>query len=195
MTTRITLFVLDTGPLITLAAAGSLDYLLYVDGAALVIPDAVFYEAAHDASRLGAADILAWIREHRATVEIAQTNAYLTFDAARTLGLSQRQPNLGEIAAVEVIEDGTRLRHGEKAILLCEESAVLRRVTVRDRDRIVELSTMDYLRLLEAEQRIQSAEAVFQMAELRGRTPSRVEKADTHAQDVRDAIRDLVRRP
>ncbi len=46
------LFVVDTGPLITLAAAQSLDYLLFVD-ADVVIPDAVLYEATHDASRLG----------------------------------------------------------------------------------------------------------------------------------------------
>ncbi len=45
------LFVVDTGPLITLAAAQSLDYLLYVD-ADVVIPDAVLYEATHDAARL-----------------------------------------------------------------------------------------------------------------------------------------------
>ena len=38
------LFVVDTGPLITLAAAQSLDYLLYVN-ADVVIPDAVLHEA------------------------------------------------------------------------------------------------------------------------------------------------------
>jgi hypothetical protein len=37
----IKLFVVDTSPLITLAAANSLDYLLYVENAEIVIPDAV----------------------------------------------------------------------------------------------------------------------------------------------------------
>jgi hypothetical protein len=37
---KIKLFVIDTGPLITLAVANSLDYLLYVQ-ADIVIPDAV----------------------------------------------------------------------------------------------------------------------------------------------------------
>jgi hypothetical protein len=41
---RISLYVLDTGPLITLAAADSLDYLVYPD-VTVVIPDAVFYKA------------------------------------------------------------------------------------------------------------------------------------------------------
>jgi hypothetical protein len=35
------LLIVDAGPLITLAAAASLDYLLYANGA-VIIPDAVF---------------------------------------------------------------------------------------------------------------------------------------------------------
>lgn len=38
---RVSLYVLDTRPLITLAAADSLDYLLYPN-VGIVIPDAVF---------------------------------------------------------------------------------------------------------------------------------------------------------
>jgi hypothetical protein len=38
---RVSLYVLDTGPLITLAAADSLDYLLYPN-VLVVIPDAFF---------------------------------------------------------------------------------------------------------------------------------------------------------
>ena len=52
----------------------------------------------------------------------------------------------------------------------------MRRIVVRERERIVELSTMDYLKLLEAERRIQSADAVFERALEAGRTPSRAEK-------------------
>ena len=48
MADALRLFVVDTGPLITLAAAQSLDHLLYVEGASVVIPDAVFYEATHE---------------------------------------------------------------------------------------------------------------------------------------------------
>jgi hypothetical protein len=80
----IKLFVVDTIPLITLAAANSLDYLLYVENAEIVIPDAVLYEATHDASRLGAADILGWVKANRLRVEVAPTNTYLIF--VRTLG-------------------------------------------------------------------------------------------------------------
>jgi hypothetical protein len=50
---RAALFVVETGPLITLAAADSLDYLLYPN-VPIVIPDAVFYEATRDSAKLGA---------------------------------------------------------------------------------------------------------------------------------------------
>ena len=45
-------------------------------------------------------------------------------------------------------------------------TAVLRRVEGRDRARIVELSTLDFLRLLEAQRRIQSADAVMDLFDL-----------------------------
>lgn len=94
---------------------------------------------------------------------------------------------------MEVIEEPDRLHGDERAILLCEETAVLRRVTVRDRSRIVEVSTLDFLRLLEHEQRIQSAEAVFDLAISAGRSPSRVEKLGSHDLSARAAIQDLLK--
>jgi hypothetical protein len=87
---RISLFVLDTGPLITLAAAESLDYLLYPN-VPVVIPDAVFYEATRDIARLGAQSILDWVKAHHTQVEIAVTNAYINFDAARSINLQTYQ--------------------------------------------------------------------------------------------------------
>ena len=56
-TPRVSLFVLDTGPLITLAAADSLDYLLYPK-VSVIIPDAVFYEATRDSAKLGAQSVM-----------------------------------------------------------------------------------------------------------------------------------------
>ena len=187
------IFVVDTGPLITLAVAHALDYLLYVD-ADFVIPDAVLHEATYDAARLGAQDIIDWIKGHRSRIEIAPTRAYEIFDAARATIPGLRQPDLGERAAVEVIEEPDRLLESERGVLLCEETAVLKRVTVRDRARIVELSTLDFLRILEGERRIQSADRVFDLAGRAGRQPSRVEKLEQHDAATRDALRSLVRR-
>ena len=188
---RIALYVLDTGPLITLAAADSLDYLLLPD-VDIVIPDAVFYEATRDTDKLGAQSVIAWVKEHHTRIEVAVTDAYLNFTAAREVNPRAREPNLGERAAVEVIEEPARLQGQEKAILLCEETAVMRRIVVQDRERIVELTTMDFLRLLEQEARIQSADAVFQRAIEAGRIPSRVEKFADHEPSIRDAVRNTL---
>ena len=192
---RLAIFIVDTGPLITLAAAGALDYLLYVEGADIVIPDAVLYEATHDASRLGAADILNWATERRERVEFAPTQTYSLFDAARRVLPGARQPNLGEQAAVEVIEQPGRLGPGERGVLLCEESAVLKRISVLDPDQIVAISTMDLLRTLELEGRIQSADAVRGWALETGRVASEKEYLPSHSDGVREAIRELVRKP
>jgi hypothetical protein len=194
MSRDLKLFVVDTGPLITLAVAQSLDYLLFVD-ADIVIPDAVLHEATRDAARLGAQDIIDWAKAHRNHIEIAATKAYEVFDAARATIPNLREPDLGERAAVEVIEEADRLLGNERGLLLCEETVVFRRVVVRDRERIVELSTLDFLRILEAEQRIQSAEQVFELAARAGRLPSRAEKMSAHDEATRMAIQALVKRP
>ena len=160
----------------------------------VVIPDAVLHEATRDAARLGAQDIIDWVKAHRTHVEIAPTKAYEIYDAARVTMPNLREPDLGERAAVEVIEEPDRLQGDERGVLLCEETAVLRRVVVRDRTRIVELSTLDFLRILEAEQRIQSAEQVFELAEKAARFPSRTAKLDAQDAAARAAIQRLVKR-
>ena len=66
---------------------------------------------------------------------------------------------------------------------------MLRRVVVREKNRIVELSALDFLRVLEAEKRIQSADEVFRAAAEAGRLASRAEKLSRHDQAKRDAIR------
>ncbi len=189
----ISLYVVDTGPLITLAAADSLDYLLYPN-VQVVVPDAVFYEATRDTAKLGAQSIIDWVKANHTRVEIAVTNAYINFDAARSVNPRAYVPNLGEQAAVEVIEEPARLRDDERAVLLCEETAVTRRIIVRERDRIVELTTRDFLTLLQEEHRIQSAEAVFERALLAGRIPSTVEKFRDHDSSIRDAVRETLMR-
>jgi hypothetical protein len=154
----------------------------------------VLHEATYDAARLGAQDIIDWVKAHRVRIEIAPTQAYAIFDAARTTIPHLREPDLGERAAVEVIEEPDRLRGNERALLLCEETAVLKRVVVRDRTRIVELSTLDFLRILEAERRIQSADDVFQLAVQAGRSSSRTEKLATYDDATWPAIQGLVKR-
>jgi hypothetical protein len=77
-------------------------------------------------------------------------------------------------------------------VLLCEETAILKRIQVTERDKIVELSTLDFLKLLEAQQRIQSADAVFERAMEAGRRPSQVEKFAEHDPEIREAVRETL---
>ena len=70
------LIITDTGPLITLAAADSLDYRLY-PGVPVYLPDAVLYEATVNSGALGAASIAAWAQAHTGDVRpIATEWAY-----------------------------------------------------------------------------------------------------------------------
>lgn len=189
---HIALYVFDTGPLITLAAADSLDYLLYPN-VTVVIPDAVFYEATREAGKLGAQSILDWVKLHHSQVELAVSNVYIAFQAARGDDPRFRMPNLGEQAAIEVIEEPGRLGDNEMAVLLCEETAILKRIQVVQPDKIVEVSTMDFLILLEEQHRIQSAEIVFERAEAAGRTPSRTEKFSEHDPEIRQAVEETLK--
>jgi len=100
--------------------------------------------------------------------------------------------NLGEQAAVELIEEPARLRDNELAVLLCEETAILKRIRVNELEKIVEVSTMDFLKVLEKYQRIQSADAVFDRAIASGRNPSHVEKFSEHDPEIRDAVRETL---
>ncbi len=59
MPVNVKIVVTDAPPLITLAAAQSLDYLLY-PALPIIIPDAVYYEATGSAGKLGAQQIIDW---------------------------------------------------------------------------------------------------------------------------------------
>ena len=100
--------IVDAAPLIILAAAESLDYLLYPE-LPVVIPDAVFHEATAGASKLGALAILDWYRTHSEALRIEPTDV---FDTERRLS---EQPgyrptrDLGERAAFAVMINDEKL--------------------------------------------------------------------------------------
>jgi hypothetical protein len=114
------LIVMDTGPLITLAAADSLDYLLY-PGVPLYVPDAVLYEATRDSAALGAAEILAWAQKNSEQVHTISTEAFFNYIESREANPSRREKDLGERAAIEAIHDGVHLAAGERAVLVTED--------------------------------------------------------------------------
>lgn len=166
------LIVMDTGPLITLAAADSLDYLIY-PALPVYVPDAVFYEATRDADMLGAQQVMDWAQKHAGEVHIVPTQAFANFlqDSAATPG-RYREKDLGERAALEAIHDAVQLGPDERAILMTEDDRVLRQVLVTESEltkKMIPITTRDFLEGLEQAQRIQSVEAVYQRAEDAGR--------------------------
>lgn len=189
MPVEVRIIVSDTTPLITLAAAKSLDYLLY-PGLPVLIPDAVFFEATNVAGKLGAQEILDWYRGHVEGVRIEPTEVFAIAQLAARAG--RRSRDLGERAALEVIRHYP-LAEQERALLLSDDRDV-GRVVVIDPDRLVLLTTWDYLRQLEAAQRIQSADAVIAAVRAAGRNPPTRDLFSHHDPEIREAVRAVIER-
>jgi hypothetical protein len=191
MAVEVAIIVTDTPPLITLAAAQRLDYLLYPE-LPVIIPDAVFYEATSQIDRLGAQEIIEWQRGRQAAVLIEPTEAFKNELQRLALQGGRLEKDLGERAAVEIIRTFPMAEH-ERAILLSDDRDVSR-VVVIDPQKIILLTTWDYLRQLEEARRIQSADAVFEAARERGRHPPAIDIWSQHDPEIRDAVRSAIER-
>jgi hypothetical protein len=186
------ILIVDAGPLITLAAATSLDYLLYADGT-VIIPDAVFFEATRDASRLGANVIVEWVNANLERIHIAPTNAFAAFTRIYEAGEIDRQADLGERAAVEYARHHIHLEPNERAVVLSEDRKVTGlRLAREEASRAIIITMRDFLLTLERIGRINSADAVYEAAADAGRTPSRRQLLDQHDPSLRDAVARLL---
>jgi hypothetical protein len=179
---EIRIIVSDAPPLITLAAAKSLDYLLYA-GLPVVIPDAVLYEATGAADKLGAQEILDWYRAHSALVRIEPTRIFQDEMALREIGRRRPARDLGERAAIEVIR-ALPLGEDEWALLLSDDRDAERLVII-DLAKLIPLTTWDFLRQLEDSRRIQSADGVIEMARATGRNPPQRDLWSRHDPEIR----------
>jgi hypothetical protein len=168
------LIVPDTGPLITLAAADSLDYLLY-PAVPVYVPDAVLYEATVRGDALGAQSITEWVQHHSQQVFPLVTQTFSDYLAALEAGL--RAPrDLGERAAVEAIRHTLVIAPQERALFVTEDDRLLTGTYVvleADQDRMISITTRDFLEALEEAQCINSVEDVYRRAEDAGRFASR----------------------
>jgi hypothetical protein len=187
---------MDTGPLITLAVADSLDYLLY-PGVPVYVPDAVLYEATRDGTALGAQEILEWAQRNSEQVRTISTETFFNYLQSRELNEARRERDLGERAAIEAIHDAIHLAPDERAVLVTEDDRVLRRILVLEAEltaRMIPITTRDFLEGMEEAQRINSAEDVYRRAEDAGRLANRrAALADQHEQ-ARRAVDQLLRR-
>lgn len=192
------LIVPDTGPLITLAAAESLDYLLY-PGVPVYVPDAVFYEATLKSDALGAQSIAEWTQQHSDQVHALVTQVFADHLAALAAGVTRGLRDLGERAAIEAIRYSLTLAVHERAVFITEDDRLLKGTYVilgEDRDRMIPITTRDFLEGLEAARRIQSAEEVYRRAEDAGRLASRRAALAADHGRARQAVETLLaRRP
>ena len=188
------LIIPDTGPLITLAAADSLDYLLY-PGVPIYITDAVLYEATIKTDALGAQGVAEWVQRHTEQIHPLVTRMFT--DLLVRLEAGERPPrDLGERAAVEAIRYGLVLNTDERAVFIIEDDRLLTGTFIilgEDRDRMITITTRDFLEGLEEAQRINSAEEVYRKAEDAGRHASRRAILAAEHERARAAVERLLR--
>ncbi len=169
MTRRLGLIVTDASPLITLGAARGLSCLA-MPGAAVFIPDMVYAEVTRDMARLGAEEVVAWIRAHLGQVEIVPTEVYAEFEALLAVNPNTRSRGRGEQAALEVLSYEIAANPELHAMLLFEDNDIRGREFVRVLpERVTALSTGDFLHELERAGRIQSSDRILDDAAERGR--------------------------
>ncbi len=191
MALEIAIIVTDAPPLITLAAARSLDYLLYPE-LPVIVPDAVFHEATQAAGKLGAQAILDWYRAHTDKVRIEPTQVFQDEMTLREATGHKPARDLGERAAVEIVRKFP-LAQEARALLLSDDRDA-ERLVVFVPEKAILLTTWDYLRQLEEAQRIQSADAVIEAVRAAGRNPPMRDLWSDHDPEIRDAVKAIVTR-
>jgi len=184
------LIVTDTSPLFTLVLGGSLNALLR-PGLPVRIPDAVYVEATRVHGAPGAEQIVEWINEHLDAVRIVPTD--IGIDQQRRLEEGRSIRGLGEQAAIETLERFLRTEPTAEALLLFEDSDVVKRRAVVDQ-RVSLIGTGDFLRELEAAQLIQSSDAILDQAAAQGRNVDRQRRPDGDAR-TRERLRGQLRHP
>lgn len=191
MPINVRLVVVDAAPLITLAAAQSLDYLLYAE-LPVIVPDAVFHEATRLANKLGAQEIIDWYRLNTNRVRVEPTEVFQSESRLRELPEYRPTRDLGERAALEVVRYAHLLDNDEDRALLLSDDRDVGRLMATDPERVILLTTWDFLQQLEQARRIQSADAVFERVQEVGRTPPRRGLWDQHDDDTREAVKQIL---
>lgn len=186
--------ITDTSSLITLAVADSLDYLALL-GIPVFVPDAVYYEATTDIEKMGANDIVAWVQNNPGLIQIVPTDTFIDEMHRRETG-ERRRKDLGETAALEIANNSKLIGHSGQSFILTEDDAVLDGgfVSSNDKRQIFVISTHDFLDVLEAEQLINSAEAVYALAEDAGRLASKRKAKRDEDMAAIAVIQDLIKR-
>ena len=158
------LIVTDSGPLITLAAANSLDVLL-LPGLPVIVPDMVRFEVIRDLSKLGAQEVANWIRMNEGpALSVGSTEVFEEYQVLLSVRPTTKSSNRCEQATAEVLSK-LLARKDHAAILLFEDSAVRKQnFLVRLPDEVLVTSTSEFLFGLESAKLIPSAQAILTRA-------------------------------
>ena len=158
------LIVTDSGPLITLGVAKSLDALL-APKLPVIVPDMVRFEVIRDLNKPGAQEVADWIRSHEGvSLRVASTEVFEEFQVLSTARPGTKTAGRGEQSAAEVLNKAlANQNHG--AILLFEDSDVRKQnFLVRLPDEVLVISTSEFLFGLESVHLLPSAEEILQRA-------------------------------
>ena len=158
------LIVTDSGPLITLAIAGSLD-VLFLPNLPVIVPDMVRHEVIQDLSKPGAALVAEWIRlNDPLRLTVGPTEVFEEFMLLKSMNPATKTKNRGEQAAAEVL--GRQLEGQDfGAVLLFEDSAVRKaNFLTRLPDCVVVASTSEFLFGLESRGLLQDAQSILDQA-------------------------------
>lgn len=166
MNTPYSIIIPDSSPLITLAAADALDLLLKPK-IPVMVPDGVHWETVRFPTKLGAADIVAWLQRSSSAVRIEATQEYANAQILIEAG-QKRVRGLGERCALEVVNLQARKNPNGKSIMLYEDSDVLGMRIIKP-ERVDTMTTADFLFALEEAQLIQSADHILDRAVDAGR--------------------------
>lgn len=161
-----TIIVPDSSPLITLAAAKSLDALLK-PGLDVKIPDGVYWEATRHREMLGAAELIDWMAANEDRVQVSVTHEH----ALRREEIEahvKRIKDHGERCALEVVERLAEQNPARQSILIYEDGDVTL-LSIVNTDKISVLTTASFLDTLEKNHLIQSADHILDEAIAEGR--------------------------
>lgn len=98
--------------------------------------------------------------------------------------------DLGERAALELIRTYPFNRQ-ERALLLSDDRDA-ERLSIVDPEKLILITTWDYLRQLEEAQRIQSADAVIAAVRAAGRQPPLFNLLSGHDPEIREAVMQII---
>lgn len=160
------LIVTDTSPLITLALGDGLRALT-APGLRVVIPDAVWVEATRIEEAPGASELIEWLARNDNLVSTRPTE--VGQDQLQRLRDGRSIRGMGEAAAVEVLTSTARLHPLRTMFLLFEDTDLKKRTVILPASSFA-ITTGDWLRSLEKNGLIQSADEVLDRATARGRT-------------------------